>query len=99
MCVVASTQRYRIENLNPIHPGCNCAVDPLFGDVSELVIEPELLEAVHDAVGQLTGASDRGAREPDYRQLLVSATAEHGELGTLLVRPRDQFTGPGDLAA
>jgi hypothetical protein len=97
MCVVASTQRYRRNDLNPIHPGCDCEVEQLFGDPDELVIEPELLEAVHDAVQQLTGAADRGARGPDYRQLMTTVTAEHGELGALLVRPRDRFTGPADL--
>lgn len=97
LCVLASTQRYRVEDLNPIHPACNCEVRALYGDQSELVLDAELLEQLHGAVENLTGESDRGGRAPDYRELLVSATAEHGELGALLVRPRDRFTGPGDL--
>ena len=97
MCVVASTQRYRVEALNPIHPGCDCRVEPIFGRDPGQVIAPELLEQVHSAVRALTGESDRGARAPDYRQLMTRMTPEHGELGPMLVRPRDKFTGPKDL--
>lgn len=97
LCVLASTQRYHLETLNPIHPGCDCGVDPLYGDQSEQVIDPNLAVDLHDAVMNLLGVSDAGARSPDYRQLMVSATAEHGELGTLLVRPRDNFTSADDL--
>jgi hypothetical protein len=97
MCVVASTQRYRIENLNPLHPACDCQVEPIYGPDPGRVIEPELLEAVHDAVQTLTGHANRGGRAPDYRKLLVSCTAQHGELGTLLVRPSDKFTSAANL--
>lgn len=99
MCVIASTQRYTIENLNPIHPGCNCTVDGIFGPDPGQVIEPELLEKVHDAVEQLTGSADRGARAPDYRQIVVEMVREHGELGGLLTRPRDRFTAVDDLSS
>lgn len=98
MCVVASTQRYRIEALNPIHPGCDCQVQGIFGPDPGQVIAPDLLEQVHDAVDQLTGQADRGARSPDYRKLIVEMTPEHGELGPMLVRPLDRFTGPDDLS-
>lgn len=98
LCVIASTQRYTVEDLNPIHPNCDCQVLGIFGRDPGQVIEPDLLEQVHEAVQALTGQADRGARAPDYRQLMVQMTPQHGELGTLLVRPRDRFTGPGDLA-
>lgn len=97
LCVIASTQRYRVSDLNPIHPGCDCRVDPIFGEDPGQVIEPELLEQVHDAVEALTGESDRGGRATDYRQLMVQMTPEHGELGPMLVRPRDNFTSADDL--
>ncbi|TDD54580.1 hypothetical protein E1286_05155 [Nonomuraea terrae] len=32
MCVLASTQRYHIGDLLPIHPACDCAVAPIIGD-------------------------------------------------------------------
>lgn len=99
MCVVASTQRYTVGDLNPIHPACDCYVQGIWGPDPGQVIAPDLLEQVHDAVFALTGESDRGARAPDYRALMVQMTAEHGELGPLLVRPRDHFTGPEALPA
>lgn len=99
LCVIASTQRYTVEDLNPIHPGCDCTVSGIYGPDPGQVVEPRLLEQVHDAVEQLTGQADRGARAPDYRHLVVQMTREHGELGALLVRPNDRFTGPDDLAA
>lgn len=98
LCVIASTQRYTVEDLNPIHPNCDCQVQGIFGRDPGQIIEPDLLEQVHTAVEELTGQADRGARAPDYRQLMVQMTPQHGEIGTLLVRPRDRFTGPGDLA-
>lgn len=97
LCVIASTQRYRVENLNPIHPGCDCQVQQLYGKDPGQVVEPALLEQVHNAVKQLTGEADRGGRAPDYRKLMVQMTPDHGELGPLLVRPRDKFTSAADL--
>lgn len=32
LCVVASTQRYHRGDLMPIHPHCDCGVQPIFGD-------------------------------------------------------------------
>lgn len=31
MCVLASTQRYHVKDLLPIHPACDCAVAPIVG--------------------------------------------------------------------
>lgn len=98
LCVVASTQLYHVKKLNPIHPACDCRVEPFYGKPKN-VIEPELLERVHTAVQELTGKADRGARAPDYRQIMTSMVAEHGELGPMLVKPRDSFTGRGDIQA
>ncbi|WP_068922192.1 hypothetical protein [Planobispora rosea] len=32
MCVLASTQRYHVKDLLPIHPACDCGVAPIVGD-------------------------------------------------------------------
>lgn len=32
MCVLASTQRYHVKDLLPIHPACDCAVAPIVGE-------------------------------------------------------------------
>lgn len=98
MCVLASTQRYRVEKLNPLHGGCDCAVEALPGrEDPGQVIDEELLDKVHAAVEELTGVQDRGGRAPDYRKITTQITATHGELGDLLVRPGDHFTGSSDL--
>jgi hypothetical protein len=98
MCVLASTQRYHIGTLNPIHPGCNCEVQPGYGSDPGQVLDEQRLAQVHAAATDLTGQSDFGGREPDYRKILTTIVEDHGELGPLLVRPQDHFTGPTDLA-
>lgn len=87
LCVAASTQRYTVANLNPIHPNCNCRIEPLFGDQPH-VIEPTRLEQVKAAITEITDPGNR-----DIRGLIV----EHGELGPMLARPRDHFTTPNEL--
>lgn len=75
LCVVASTQRYWVKDLLPIHPGCDCGIEPLpEGDWSgpeNQVINSELLEQTHNAISNHIGAYDRGARLPDYRKLQI----------------------------
>lgn len=98
LCLIASTQRYTRGALMPIHPGCDCGVEPLAtGEPVPQVIDPALLEATHEQVADFAGVADRGGRAPDYRKLIV--THEHGEFGPTLAWRSDAFTGPGDLAA
>lgn len=96
LCVVASTQRYHRSDLLPIHPGCDCGIAPIVGshDPGQVVNEP-LLEGTHQAIQDRFGVSDRSARVPDYRDVLI--THQHGELGPVLARRGDTFTGPSDL--
>ncbi len=83
LCVVASTQRYRRGDLMPIHPGCDCGVQPLPpGLAVNQVIDEDLLEQVHQVAADRLGVSDRGGRTPDYRKLLT--VSEHGEYGPTL---------------
>ncbi|MEU0991998.1 hypothetical protein [Streptomyces sp. NPDC005953] len=98
LCTIASTQRYRVENLMPIHPGCHCQPEPIAGDRDPgQVIDEDLLKEAHAAIARDTGASDAGGRAPDYRQIIV--TREHGEIGPLLAVRRQNFTGPDDIPA
>lgn len=99
LCVVASTQLYRIETLQPLHPNCDCTSRPYYGEFEDRVIDPELLEKVHAAVFELTGVQDRGGRAVDYRKILTTMTHDHGELGPMLARPQDRFTTVADLPA
>lgn len=83
LCVVASTQRYYRGDLLPIHPGCDCDVQPLPpGLAVNQVIDGGLLEQVHQITADRLGVSDRGGRTPDYRKLLT--VSEHGEYGPTL---------------
>lgn len=94
MCIIASTQRYRVGKLLPVHPGCDCDVEPIApGD--DLVIDVPLLEATHEKVKAVTGIADRGGRTPDYRKLLV--INRHGELGDVLTWRGQKFTSLDDL--
>lgn len=96
MCVIASTQRYHIGDLMPIHPGCDCGVVPLKADEQvPQVIDEALLESTHSHVADLTGIADRSGRAPDYRKLIV--TQDHGEYGPTLAWRGNAFTGPADL--
>ena len=82
----------------PIHPGCDCGVESLgVGEHLDQVIDPALLESVHDQVQGLTGMSDRSGRAVDYRQLIV--THEHGEYGPTIAWKGQKFTGPDEVAA
>ncbi|WP_405911358.1 hypothetical protein OG529_04370 [Streptomyces longwoodensis] len=96
LCVIASTQRYRVENLMPIHPGCHCKPVPLVGSKDPgQIIDEALLREAHDAVAKGVGKADAGGRAPDYREIVI--TREHGEYGPLLAVRRHEFTGPDDV--
>lgn len=96
LCLIACTQRYRVERLMAIHGGCDCIVGPIpRGMDLDRIINPQMLEATHQQVKLVAGVTDRGGRSPDYRDLIVSH--EHGEIGPVLAWRHHQFTGPGDL--
>lgn len=96
LCMIASTQPYRKADLMPIHPGCDCGVVPIVaGQDPGQLINASRLEDVHAAIRDAVGASDRGGRRVDYRDYLV--THEHGEIGPVLARRGEHFTGPGDI--
>lgn len=111
LCAIASTQRYRRGDLLPMHPGCDCGVEPLTGDepVGQ-VIDPDLLEQVHEEVAGFAGRSERRARDlglgkstpsgeslSDYTDLIV--TRQHGEIGPVLSWRHQSFTGPAGIAS
>lgn len=97
-CLIASTRRYSVGHLAPIHPGCDCGVDviPAGMDLDE-VISPGLLEATHEKVKEFTGISDRSGTAVDYRHLLIEH--HHGELGNVLGWRDEHFTGPSEIPA
>lgn len=96
LCIVASTQRYHKEDLLPIHPGCGCDVQPLYGEFDPgQVIHEDRLDSIHDRIQEELGVSDSAARSPDYRKII--AVQEHGEIGPLLTIKGQNFTGPDDI--
>lgn len=105
MCIIASTQRYRVQDLQPMHPGCDCGFDTVTaGTDPGQIIDPELLAQTHQLIEAEFGATDRGARVldglndwSDYVDLIV--TREHGELGPVLAWRDQHFTAKADIAA
>lgn len=96
LCYVASTQRYRSGDLMPIHPGCDCGEEPIYGDSDPgQVIDEQLLDSTHQAIDERFGSFDYGARTIDYRKAIV--VHEHGELGPVLTVKGQHFTGPNDI--
>lgn len=96
MCTLASTQRYHKRDLMPIHPGCDCDVAPIRGNVDPgQVIDPDRLEALHQAVTDKFGKAAADGREIDYRLIEVQ---EHGELGPVLTWRGQHFDGPAAVS-
>lgn len=109
LCVIASTQRYNVGNLMPIHPGCDCNAEEIRGDrAPSKVVDQQLLDDTHDAIAAKLGRSEFSARDlgrgkqdvrgndlSDYTDLII--TREHGEIGPLLAWRGDKFTSASDL--
>jgi len=108
LCVIASTQRYHRGDLMPIHPGCDCGVEPFTQPRNDQVIDQALLDQTHAVIDQKLGGTDYQARDlglgktsskgqplSDFTDLIV--TREHGELGPTLTWRTDQFTSAADL--
>lgn len=110
LCAVASTQRYWVEDLLPIHPGCDCGVSEILSDEPDRqVIDRALLDEVQRRAGEFAGTNDLGARDlglgkrtasgrnlSDYTDLII--TRNHGEYGPTLSWRADKFTRAADLA-
>lgn len=111
LCAIASTQRYRVNNLKPIHPGCDCGEEAIYGDFDPgQVIDRGGLESIHEALQSQLGVSDREARDAaigkfvqydddvrlaDFTEII--ATREHGEYGPTLTWRDQAFTGPSEI--
>lgn len=93
LCLLISTRRFKIGNLSPVHPNCDCAIVPQYTPTPEgFVLDEDLLRQVHERVLKGLGVwSASGKPESpegiDYRQILFEMTEDHGELGEMLVRP------------
>lgn len=105
LCLIVSTRRYHKKQLMPIHPGCDCGIEQVFGARDPgPVLDEDFLEAVHDAIERDLGreyVSRSGtlrstrARELYYRDIVI--VHEHGELGPVLGVRGQKFTGPEEI--
>lgn len=105
LCATASAQRYHAEVLMPIHNHCDCGVAPIIGNADPGHTINQQLVSDLKAAGNASG-------DPDYwrsRRITVAEDGtvtlpdvtirQHGELGPVLTRAGDDFTGPSDIAA
>ena len=80
LCVAASTRKYRVENLMPLHANCNCIVMPITDDQDPgKDFNQEDLNKLYKLAGS-TYATD--LTKVKYK------IDEHGELGPYLVRKK-----------
>lgn len=83
LCIAAATRMYYVEELLPLHGGCNCDDVPVVeGNDPGLTLNREDLDKLYAAAGS-TAAADLAR---------IRATVdEHGELGPILVREGQKF--------
>lgn len=114
MCVIASTQRYRMGSLMPIHPGCDCGEEEIVTGQPAHVIEPELLNLTHAEIDRRlksTGGTDRNAFDLALGVEKTTAsgdrisdftelivTRQHGELGPVLSWRSNHFRNAAEAA-
>lgn len=99
LCIVASTNTYHKEHLLPIHPGCDCSVQPIF-DEDELaeheVASDKLLSQAHAEIRDTFGTASADARTAgDYRDLII--VHNNSELGPVLGVRGQHWVSPGQL--
>jgi hypothetical protein len=98
LCVLASTLRYTKADLMPIHPRCDCSVEPLFHDERPDTLPAEM---VHKVIERDLGPKyvQAGGRGPiNYRDIVV--THNHDEIGPVLgVRRRPDVPLPEGATA
>lgn len=97
ICASAAGQTYSRSTLMPIHTRCDCGVAPIVGGfdpagpINEAHISALAGSSAIDAGARHLDLTDSGPRLPEV------AVRDHGELGPVLTRSSDAFTGPDDL--
>lgn len=108
LCAIASTQRYHRGDLMPIHPGCDCGVQPFTQRFNTQVVDPGRLELVYEQIDAHLysdkssvelGVKTTSAGKPlsDYTDLII--TNQHGELGPTLAWRSQKFTSASNIPA
>ena len=76
LCMLASTQVYRQGHLMPIHPGCDCTVQPLrrYTDAMRR-FDADIVQRTHEAVGDAgydaAASGGHGGGGDDYRGITL----------------------------
>lgn len=91
LCIVAADQKYRVEQLLPLHNGCHCGILPITD--------------AHDP-GQDLNAADlkaiyqaAGSTEAEDLHRVQAKVHLHGELGPVLTNAQYDWRSPKDVAA
>lgn len=99
LCATASTQRYRTEDLMPIHSGCDCEIAPIIGDRDPgQIINRDLLRDLR-AEGGPQYWQDRGLSVDESGRVIRAADEQplevaehvHGELGPVITDAEHSF--------
>lgn len=104
LCAVAATQRYRTDELRPLHDGCECGSMPIVGTEDPgQVLNGEDLKQLYAAAGQAASigggaARDRSTAREDLLNVRVTVN-EHGEKGPVLVKQGDRFRTHSEAGA
>lgn len=94
LCLLASTQRYHVGTLMPIHTHCHCAVTGISGRADPGHVIPEAQHAAVSAViEKATGSAE--LTDDAYRRYVT--VHEHGEIGPVLAVRGQSFTGPSAI--
>lgn len=104
LCIVASTQRYWVGDLMPIHDHCTCEVKPLLEQQARTqVIEHNNLDEVHRRLDEIDGEY---AVRNDLRRVRIEAgtlprpaVAPHAEVGPYLYQFDKSAPTPRSVAA
>lgn len=105
LCLVAATKFYKKSDLMPIHPNCDCDVDPVYAGTPHPggILNLPMLQSVHAAVADAFGADSPSAREvpgllasnstPQQRNPVMYRDLliqhEHGEIGPVIAVRKD----------
>lgn len=93
LCHIASTQRYHLAELMPIHSNCSCGVAPITAErdpgqrIDKAFLHPDAT------------ASDTSGKFSPYYGFPGATVREHGEIGPVLTVKGQSFRGPSDIPA
>lgn len=96
LCQIASTQRYHISDLMPIHNRCTCGIAPIHaGEDPGQVIDQGLMHPEAESVGE--NAKGVPVFEHNFVTFPGLTVHQHGEIGPVLTVKGQEFRGPSDI--